>query len=128
MADTEDSTKKIVVLKKESKFFMPENGSPIPTRTVPKTDSFKDSDLFRNLESSFEEERDENDESLCDKTAAGWSYRGPCLLGICAILLVLLFMLLAYGRTDASSPFPHSVVVAALAGTLGYTVAQLRQD
>ena len=127
MDHTQDGTKKLVVLTKESKFFVPEKRSPVPTRSVPKTDApFKDGDEFRGLESSFEEETDSSyrgDESL-DKKPSFWSYQGSCLFGICVILLVLLCLLLVYSRRDASSsPLLHSTVVAALAGTLGYAIA-----
>ena len=192
MDDTADSTRKMVVLTKESRFFVPENGSPIPTRSVSKTGSpLKDRDgsfrsvdrdgsfrsvdrdgsfrsldrdgsfrnldrdgsfrnldrdgsfrnldrdgsfrnldrdgSFRSLEKSFLEEPDDGhcdreDEGL-DKKSSFWSYQAFCLFGICVILLVLLCLLLVYGRRDSSSPFLHSTVVAALAGTLGYAIA-----
>lgn len=129
MADTADSTRKMVVLTRESRFFVPENGSPIATRSVSKTGSpLKVREgCIRNLEKSFPDELDGNStdgsHGGLEKKPSSWSFQGFCLFGICALLLVLLCLLLVYGRRDVSSPLFHSTVVAGLAGTLGYAIA-----
>lgn len=115
----ESTEKRIVVVTKESMFYVPEGGSPIQARSVPKINS--------SLSSSFLDTGSPSKEGAPSPVTKPSlrNYRAVCLAGVGVLLLVVLGLLLAsLGRDPAPL---HTVTAAALGGSLGYTIAHAQR-
>lgn len=106
--------KRIVVVTKESMFYMPENGTPIPpTRHVSKiTRSFDDTDMGS-------PSRGGDGYAAGNKTTTFGRYYTQALYLVmaCILFLALFGLLVVYSKEIAP------IVAAGLGGALGYTIA-----
>lgn len=121
MAGMNSAEKRMVVITKESMFYVPEDGSsvsntsPILTRSVSKTSPSKTGSLLL-------EEPDGGSKS----SEKPGTKQALCLFGMCVLLLVVLcLLLLVYCRRDTAPQ--HSILVAVVAGALGYTFSRAQR-